>query len=66
MDELQRRRHARATGAEDFGDDGEEVHFGWTDILAFTIAAFQIILPILFLFFAVIGVVYLIFKFLFT
>lgn len=75
MDELQQRRHAgaRARAAEARGareddeeEEEEEVRFGWIDVLALTIAAFQIILPILFLFFAVIALVYLIFKWVFT
>ncbi len=33
--------------------------FGWLDVLAFTIAAYQVILPILFMFFGVVLGIYL-------
>lgn len=49
------------------GEDGEEpVHFGWTDVLAMIIAAYQIILPILAVFLGVVGLVYLLFRLLFV
>jgi hypothetical protein len=40
----------------------EEVKFDWVDVLAFTIAAFEIILPILAAFIGVVLLVYLLLR----
>jgi len=41
------------------GKSKEEHQFSWTDVLAFTIAAYQIFFPILLIFAAAVGLVYL-------
>lgn len=69
-DELTRRRAARATSAraaegEAPAEEDEELKLGWKDILALIIAAYQILFPILLTMVAVMGIVWLIFRFYF-
>ncbi|MCL5677223.1 MAG: hypothetical protein M1602_05050 [Firmicutes bacterium] len=59
---------ARPGAPQDYEDDLENdrpIELGWMDVFAFIIAAFQILFPILFLFFGVLIVVYFIFRLLF-
>ncbi|MDP2858558.1 MAG: hypothetical protein Q8P50_11360 [Bacillota bacterium] len=49
---------------EEQGEKKEEIKFGWLDILAFTIATFEIILPMIVAFVGIILVIYLALKFL--
>ena len=73
-DELARRRRLRErqAAAEEGGESqgegsGEETpHFGWKDILAMCIAAYQIIFPILLALIAAMILAYLLFKWVFT
>ncbi|MCL6450143.1 MAG: hypothetical protein K6T75_02470 [Acetobacteraceae bacterium] len=43
-----------------------EPKFGFKDVIAFTIAAYQILFPILLLFAGALALVYLVFRFLFS
>ena len=49
---------------EEQGEKKEEIKFDWLDILAFTIATFEIILPMIVAFVGIILVIYLVLKFL--
>lgn len=70
-DELARRRRLRdrqAAAEEDAGaadEDGEIPKFGWKDILAMCIAAYQIIFPILLALIGAMLLVWLFFKWFF-
>lgn len=44
---------------------GDLPQFTWLDVLALSIAAFQVILPVVLLFFGALVVVYLVFRLLF-
>lgn len=69
-DELARRRALRSRAADpgpaaDAGGEEDLPRFGWSDVLAMTIAAYQIIMPIVLLFIGVVVLVYLLFRFIF-
>ncbi|HWI60881.1 MAG TPA: hypothetical protein VNT75_03485 [Symbiobacteriaceae bacterium] len=71
-DELARRRRLRERqaaaeeGGESEGGEGEIPHFGWKDILAMCIAAYQIIFPILLALIGAMILAYLLFKWVFA
>ena len=50
---------------EDTPKDAPDIPLGWTDIMAFIIAAFSLILPVVLGLFAVVGLIYLAFWVLF-
>jgi len=54
----------RGLGDREEGERQEEVKFDWLDILAFTIATFEIILPMLVAFVGIILLIYLVLRFL--
>lgn len=76
QDELARRRAlkeqeaAAATrddrGQEGAAEDDDVPRFEWSDIFAMIIAAYQIIMPIVFLFIGVVVLVYFLFKLVFV
>ncbi len=54
----------RGPGNKEDGERQEEIKFDWLDILAFTIATFEIILPMLVAFVGIILLIYLVLRFL--
>jgi len=64
-DELARRRASRHQGDGEGQPEEPLPEMGWKDIVAMTIAAYQILLPILLIIFAALGVVWLLFRFVF-
>jgi hypothetical protein len=64
QDELAERRSSRQRGMHD--DQGETPQIGWKDTFAMIIAAYQILLPMLFAIIGALLVAYLIFRFLFS
>jgi hypothetical protein len=66
-DELARRRTLRAQGAvPDEEQEGEIPRFGWSDILAMVIAAYQILFPVVLLMIGGLVLVYFFFKWFFA
>lgn len=49
----------RTRSSKNAGSEEEPTQFSWTDVLAFTIAAYQIFFPILLVFAGVVGLIYL-------
>lgn len=62
----EQRRYPSALSRDPEPDPGaEDIHFGWKDILAMIIAAYQILLPMLAAIIGALLVVYFLFRFLF-